>query len=258
MDNLVKKGSKTAKDGFKNEDEVINRFNNWKNDSLARDWLKEMNYDLNQIEYVKAFKIKGSFKADIQVQINIEIKLKKLFDVQNLQVKLASNFVGFNQIDKRWVDKYVELWNISSEVATILKYFTGELMPYVENSKDARRMFMNEFTEYEQGIVIDFIKANQSLIVSDILKGRGKFSAEWMLVILKLKTGEIIWSLKPMNFCLNLFGNGEVKITKQGSIKIGNITMQRKGGDAGRKTAQMLQFKANICLLFLKDNLCKS
>ena len=97
MDNLVKKGSKTAKDGFKNEDEVINRFNNWKNDSLARDWLKEMNYDLNQIEYVKAFKIKGSFKADIQVQINIEIKLKKLFDVQNLQVKLASNFVGFNK-----------------------------------------------------------------------------------------------------------------------------------------------------------------
>ncbi len=62
--------------------------------------------------------------------------------------------------------------------------------------------------------------------------------------------GNFKWTLKPMNFCLNLFGNGEVCLTKQGSIKIGNITVQRKGGDAGRKTAQMLQFKINPCLLF--------
>ena len=109
---------------------------------------------------------------------------------------------------------------------------------------------MNEFTLEEQKLVIDFIKANQSLVVSDVLKGRGQFSAEWMLVILKVPTQEIKWALKPMNFCLNLFGNGEVTITKQGSIKIGNITIQRKGGDGGRKTAQMLQFKINPCLLF--------
>ena len=51
------------------------------------------------------------------------------------------------------------------------------------------------------------------------------------------------WVLKPMNFCVNYFGNGKVEITKQGNIKIGRITMQRKGGDGGRKTAQMLQFK---------------
>ena len=52
-----------------------------------------------------------------------------------------------------------------------------------------------------------------------------------------------------MNFCLNLFGNGDVSITNLGSIKIGNITIQRKGGDGGRKTANMLQFKINPCLL---------
>jgi hypothetical protein len=55
--------------------------------------------------------------------------------------------------------------------------------------------------------------------------------------------------LKPMNFCLNLCGNGEVSITNLGSIRIGNITIQRKGGDGGRKTANMLQFKINPCLL---------
>jgi hypothetical protein len=250
MNDLVKKGSQTAKDGFQNENDVIDKFNNWKNDEFAKEWLKAMNYNLQEIEYVKASKIKGSFKADIQVQINVEIKLQKLLDVQNLQVKLVSNPAGFNQIDKRWIDKYVELWNIPNEITKILKHFTGELPPYISNPQDERRMFMNEFTESEQKLVVDFIKANQSLIVSDILKGRGQFSAEWMLVILKVKEKEVKWALKPMNFCLNLFGNGEVEITKQGSIKIGNITIQRKGGDGGRKTAQMLQFKINPCLVF--------
>jgi len=250
MNDLIKRGSKTAKDGFKNENDVVDKFNNWQNDDLAKEWLKAMNYNLNEIKYVKASKIKGSFKADIQVQINVEIKLKKLLDVQNLQVKLVSNPAGFNQIDKRWVDKYVELWNVPNEITKILKHFAGELLPYIKNPKDERRMFMNEFTNDEQKFVVDFIKANQSLIISDILKGRGQFSAEWMLVILKVKEKEEKWALKPMNFCLNLFGNGNVEITKQGSIKIGKITIQRKGGDGGRKTAQMLQFKINPCLIF--------
>ena len=71
-----------------------------------------------------------------------------------------------------------------------------------------------------------------------------------MLVILKVKEAEVKWILKPINFCLNLFGNGHVIITSKGSIKIGNITVQRKGGDGGRKTANMLQFKINPLLLF--------
>jgi len=250
MNDLARKGSQTAKDGFANENDVVSKFNNWQSDEFAKEWLKVMNYNINEIEYVNAHKIKGSFKADIQVQINVEIKLKKLLDVQNLQVKLVSNPSGFNQIDKRWVEKYVELWNIPNEITKILKHFTGELPPYIENPKDKRRMFMNELTEGEQKLVVDFIKANQSLIVSDILKGRGQFSAEWMLVILKVQDKEVKWALKPMNFCLNLFGNGEVEITKQGSIKIGNITIQRKGGDGGRNTAKMLQFKINPCLVF--------
>jgi len=41
-----------------------------------------------------------------------------------------------------------------------------------------------------------------------------------------------------------------VRITNQGSLKIGKITMQRKGGDAGRGSAKMLQFKINPVELF--------
>jgi hypothetical protein len=249
MSDLVKLGSKTAKSGFRNEDDVIDRFNNWENDKLAQDWLVAMDYSIDEIEYVRAEKIKGSYKADVQLQVSIEIKLKKLVDTQNIQVKLVSNSKGFNQIDKRWVDKYVELWDIPQDIATLLKYFTGEIEPKIPSPRDNRRMFIDELSQEEQAKLINFIEKNKTLIVSDILKGRGKFSAEWMLVILKIKDEKIKWALKPINFVLNFYGNEDVEITKQGSIKIGKITIQRKGGDGGRDTAKMLQFKINPCLL---------
>jgi DNA-cytosine methyltransferase len=251
---LIKRGSKTAKQGFKNETFVVGEFNSWKNSKLAQDWLKAMNYNLDEIESVKATKIKGSYKADIQVTIEIEIKLKSLVDIQNLQVKLVSNPKGFNQIDKRWLNSYKELWDIPNDVYELLQYFTGEKKPKIANPKDKRRMFANELTLEEQQILLKFFQENKTLIISDILKGRGKFSAEWMLVILRLKDKkDIQWALEPINKVLNHFGNGEVLITPRGSFKIGKITVQRKGGDNGRESANMLQFKINPAELISKN-----
>lgn len=242
----VEKGSQTAKNGFRNEDDILNKFNNWKKDVDAQAWLIAMKYTLSEIEKVEAIKIAG-FKTDVQVQVSIQ--LKKAIDIENLQVKLVSNPKGFNQIDKRWVDTYAEMWDIPSEIVSILKRYTGEEKPTIKHPKDKRRMFANEFTETEQKLLIKWLKKNQSLLVSDILKGQGKFAAEWMLVAQKLSKNAS-WVLKPMNFCMNHFGNGEIEITPRGNFKIARITMQRKGGDGGRKTANMLQFKINPAELF--------
>lgn len=87
------------------------------------------------------------------------------------------------------------------------------------------------------------------LVVSDIIKGCGEFAAEWMLVVQKYANIDR-WSLKPINLCLNYFGNGEVVISKRGTFKRGLITMQRKGGDNGRDTANMLQFKIDPIEIF--------
>lgn len=239
-------GSQTAKNGFLNEDDIVEKFNNWILDEDAQKWLLIMEYQLNDIEYVKAVKLSG-YKTDVQVQVSI--KLKDTIDAQNLQVKLVSNPKGFNQIDKRWVDKYAEMWNIPSNIISIFKKYTGEIEPTIDNPKDNRRMFANEFALVEQKKILDWLNENKSLIVSDILKGRGQFSAEWMLVAQKVEKNSR-WILKPMNFCLNHFGNGTIEITKQGNFKIGRITMQRKGGDNGRETAKMLQFKINPAELF--------
>ncbi len=147
---LVKLGSKTAKSGFRNEQDVINRFNDWKNDEIAKNWLSAMKYDVSMIEYVKASKVRGQYKADIQVKIRIVIKLKSQEDLQNLQVKLVSNSQGFNQVDKRWINKYVELWNIPNDITKILKLFTGETKPIQKNLKDSRRMLLTELSKSKQ------------------------------------------------------------------------------------------------------------
>jgi hypothetical protein len=236
-----KNGSIIATGGFRVEDLVVNKFNDWKQDEDSQKWLLVMGYDLAKIEKVVALKITGSFKSDVQIQVNIF--LKDLAEVQNISVKLASNEKGFNQIDKRWTDNYAELWKWDNSLTEIIKKFTGEISP---------RSFLNEIPEKEQEKVISWFQKNKILILCDILKGRGKYTAEWMLVYRKLSSGEILdsWVLKAINEVINFYGQGEVLITKKGNLKIGKVVIQRKGGDSGKETANMLQFKFDPCLLF--------
>lgn len=55
------------------------------------------------------------------------------------------------------------------------------------------------------------------------------------------------WVLKDINTTMNFFGKGEVVISKRGSLHIGKITMQRKGGTPD---PTKIQFKINPCKLF--------
>jgi hypothetical protein len=248
LKNLIRRGSQTAKGGFKNEKDVIARFNKWQQDETAKKWLNAMGYSISDIEYVKAVKVIGHYKADIQVRVRIIIKLKHQEDLQNLQVKLVSNPTGFNQVDKRWVEKYAELWNIPTDITKILRFFTGELKP-ITKTKDRRRTKLTEMSGEDQEKVVNFFKKNKILVISDVLKGRGEFSADWILVVLKID-GVNSWVLKSINEAMNVFGQGDVVVTTRGSLHIGKIGMQRKGGDGGRDTANMLQFKINPVELF--------
>lgn len=247
MTDAQRLGSETAKRGFKNEDEVINRFNNWRESGTAQSWLTIMGYSIDSIEEVEAHKVVNS-KTDVQIQVTI--KLKKLIEVQNLQVKLVSNLHGYNQVDKRWVDRYAEMWSMPEDIATLLRHFSGELPPYINEPLDERRMFLTEFSLQEQTTIVEWFQNNKILVVSDIFRGRGQFSADWMLVVQKVDDNAR-WILTPMNIAINFFGGGEVAITPKGSLSIGRITLQRKGGDGGRPTANMLQFKCNPAQLFL-------
>lgn len=246
-------GSEIAKRGFSNEQEVAGKFNNWKNDTDAQEWLKIMMYSLDEITSVKAEKIgaKG-YKSDINVIINVAIKKKsndiELTSVENIQVKLVSNDIGFNQVEKKKVGQYLETWHIDSEIENLLKLYDGELPPK-DGSRDSKRMFVDEFSDEEQAKLKSFLQKNLIMIISDIIRGRGRFAAEWTLVI--NKSDGYRWRLIAVNEAISIYaGDCQVKFTDRGNIHLGNITLQRKGGDNGADSANMLQFKANPMILF--------
>ena len=163
---LIKWGSETAKGGFRNEDDIVRKFNDWENDIDAQKWLAIMGYPIKEIDKVEAMKLHG-YKTDVQVQITIY--LKKAIAAENLSVKLVSNPQGFNQIDKRWVDKYVEMWEIPVDITKILKTFTGEIVPTKSKLKDRRRMFLNEMSQKDQKKNIEYFTQNKNFVFGEVV-----------------------------------------------------------------------------------------
>ena len=47
-------GSKTAKGGFANEKVICGKFNSWRKDKEAEEWLRIMGYDVKKLDSVKA------------------------------------------------------------------------------------------------------------------------------------------------------------------------------------------------------------
>lgn len=239
----VELGSSTAKNGFKNEDEIRDKFNNWKLDEDARVWLAAMNYKAAEIETLTAAKPHGE-KSDVDVVVKTKAGEKR----EGISIKLVSSANGFNQIDKRWLRQYVKMWKMPASVETALKSFLGETPPS-KSSRDAKRMYLNELDAEVQKAVLDFFTANREMIVSDLFEGDGIHAAGWVMVALK-STDKPRWVIRTSADTIKYFSEGPVELTRAGNLKIGRITMQRKGGDGGRETAKMLQFKINPALLF--------
>lgn len=235
-------GSRTAKNGFRNETEIAAKFNNWKTDEDARMWLATMNFTPAELESVSAAKPHGE-KADVQ----LKIKTKAGEFTEGISIKLVSNPAGFNQIDKRRLAQYARMWDMPGDVAAALKLFVGETKPY-KASRIPERMFLNEFEAETQRKIVEFFRAKKSEIVDDLFRGDGPFAARWFLVALK-GTDKPRWILRSTTDAAKFFSEGDVRITRNGNLRIGRITMQRKGGDGGRETANMLQFKINPALL---------
>lgn len=275
MNNNKEIGSKTAKGGFANEKSICNKFNSWKCDLEAQEWLKIMGYNIDKLSSVTAIHVPIRIKKNdlikfaidekeyeglikfkkADAQLRIIIKIGNILKIENLSFKKANSNADYNQIDKRTVDAYQEIWRFDDETALWLKLFTGELNPksYArligkKMLRDKRRLFIDEMPKEIQDKIIDFFKRNRILIVSDVLKGRGGLSANWMLVTRYNKNDHTTcWILKDINTAMNLFDSGDIKVSPRGSLCIGRITAQRKGGTPD---PTKLQFKIKPCDLF--------
>lgn len=276
----AKLGSETAKGGFANELDIINKFNNWRDDEEAKKWLEIMGYALKSIKNIEAIQIptrikKADFhkysitdedynvltkykKADAQVKLLIHIG--NIIKVENISIKKANSNADYNQIDKRPVSTYQEMWGFNDDIKLYLQLFTGEKKPIKHKDildvtclkeKD-KRIFLNEIPIDKQKSIIKFFTDNKILIISDILKGRGGLSANWILVTKQdLVNNSTSWCLVDINIAMNFWGQGEVIVSPRGSLYIGKITMQRKGGTPDPES---LQFKFSPCDIFNYNN----
>jgi hypothetical protein len=181
------------------------------------------------------------------------IKLNDVIKIENISVKKANRGANFNQVDKRPVSEYQKMWGFNDKIANLLKLFTGEIIEKnnYNYSKTPKRLFLYDFSLLEQEKIIAFFKQNKVRVVADIIKGRGGFSADWVLVCQTEKDSELKnWKLAEINQVLNFLCQGDVKVSPKGSLNIGKITMQRKGGTPDPTS---LQFKMNPLDLFLID-----
>lgn len=267
MNNKKEIGSYTAKGGFQNELDIVNKFNNYAIDEEAKLWLQIMGYDYLKVTTLKAVQIPPRINKNKAIELgvnevsyeesmafkkaDIQVRLKIVIDdvcyVENISLKKANIGAGYNQIDKRPVDKYKLFWNIPNSICETLKLYTGETPPNNDRHlRDNRRMFLDEIQRDKVQELLQFFTDNKTLIFTDILKGRGALSADWFLVT--RKNGNIVdWVLKDINYVCNFFAKGNVEITPRGNLKVGRMTVQRKGGTPDPKS---LQFKLNPLDLF--------
>ncbi len=260
-------GSYTARGGFENEVDIANKFKNFKTDNEAKMWLGIMGYDFEKIKELNAVQIPprireevalelGATKTNLEetlalkkadIQIKLEIIIDSIYYIENLSLKKANKNAGYNQVDKRPVDKYKSYWNIPDSIARTLKLYTGEITTHTGiKLKDSRRMFLNEIEKGDVDELLKFFSNNKTLIFNDVIRGRGALAADWILVTRK-DENKIDWILKDINFVCNFFAQGDVVVTKRGNLKVGRMTVQRKGGTPDPTS---LQFKLNPLDLF--------
>ena len=230
--------SEGALGGFKNEADVIDLLNRF--DPLTFPWLEAMGFDITLISRVAAEKGKHKTKPDVVVKVLY--KSEKIPKEARISVKKQSSARGFNQVDRGdLVRRYKVLWPMMPENTVLgLKYFTGLLPPF-GSSRNQARMFLDELPTELLSSVIGFFEQNKSLVIGDLLAGREPDQADFFM-----STDSRGFSVvAPMAQVLRSAAEGPVTLSPRGSLMIGKILAQRKGGDGGRDTAKNLQFKAD-------------
>lgn len=231
---LSETNSKTAKNGYKEEELVCN--------DLNKNEIKEL---LNPLlgNYNEFIRIKGNHKCDIQSNNNdrcINLQVKKYKQGQ------------FQQLDRHWVSDFTEkipkLNDISQTLKDLVEYPLLENKTHIDKSKLIKKL---SNTNYSQETLDNFLESlnnskkqileyaffgiNMELKPEYLIGVEYKNKIRTKLIIFKIV--EIIDYLEKLSF----------KISPRKTVILlgdeGTISLQRKGGDSWRKSSNQLQIK---------------
>ena len=152
---------------------------------------------------------------------------------------------------------FAEIWKMPDAVTDSLRMYCGEegyrpsdICESISSLRDPRRFFMDELSNGQKEQVVSFLNKKKKKIIRDVMAGRGRAAARWMLAVEERLDAPPKSALVRMDDVVRHYAEGPALITRTGNLRLGRITIQRKGGDGGKNTAQMLQFKFSPRELF--------
>lgn len=168
--------------------------------------------------------------------------------MKGISMKTYDPKMSFSQTNRGPHETYVKEFGMPYGIAETLRAFV------IKNHQGERTM-LNEAPISAQEELLRFFELYQRQIISHVLRGKAKgvLKADWLLLHeveddywIKRVGDRASWHLYPMTRVIDCCCSKSPSITDRGNLILGlGLTMQRKGGDGGAKTANDLQFKLN-------------
>lgn len=183
----------------------------------------------------------GLEKPDVVLHLTDEEK-----EYAFISLKCCKNFAtAFNQIKRCSLDKFQDEFGVDEEVIAVLKKYTAK----------KKKLLPENYSAKELNCLLKFLNRMQQALLSSAFAGQdNRPKANWLLLHQwtppnwRLNIGKkTSSSLVSMTKILTKLQGVEVTYSKRGTITFGaGVTLQRKGGDNGKKSANDLQFKLRI------------
>ena len=240
------KASRTAKGGYDAEKAVIESIN--AQDNLGQAWATRIFGTTVGGTVTAAPGVHGS-KCDVIIKLSTAGRVVK----RGIQVKKYAKLPGYNSVGRDTLAQYQAALQIPHDVASLLGFFCGEKSPADYDSaitprdRKNRRLFLGELKDADREKIRLYFARNPAAIVKRVLLGNSAVAPEWMLIVRQVKSTPE-YRLVAMETAIAFFATGPVQMTSGpgGNLAIGNLTMQRKGGDSGDPRPNDLQFKVRL------------
>ena len=195
----------------------------------------------------------GNFKAtkpDNREKPDLIIHSEKTDDAaaQGISLKSYKKGVSFCQANRGKLETFIHDLDIPVDVSETLRLFT------IKDPK-GKRVMLNKAPQDKQKALLSFFTKSQKVIIAHVLQGKfhASLKANWMLFHEtmvgtwdKNVGNKNFWRLYPMEMIIDTCCSSQPTFSKKGNLILGiGLTLQRKGGDNGKETANDLQFKIN-------------
>lgn len=235
--------SNTAKNGYKEEFLVCNDLN--KNSDLRKSFFEFLGNNYDHFS-----RVDGNYKCDIQSN-------NKVINGQVKKYKKGQ----FQQLDRHWIDNLIKYIPELDEVSYILKNLCEyPLLPnktHIDKSKSIKKLCLSNYSQIELDNFIDILNKHKKEILNYAFFGTNqKLKPEYLFGVEykdNIRRKIILYKIKDIIIYLEKL---QFRISKRKTvIKLGNdsiLSLQRKGGDGGKKSSNQLQIKIIVSKLLNK------